>query len=205
MIRVYLRASTKEQDATRAKAEIVKFLEENNGKNDKVDYYTENASGAKLNRPVLNQLIEESEKGDILLVEQIDRLSRLPQDEWKLLKSKVESSGLHIVSIDLSTSHQLLQPSTKGVDFTRGIIEAVNNMLLDILALTARKDFEDRRRRQAQGIEKAKEQGKYKGRVQSAETQEKIEAVRQLVEAGTNAKKACAMVGVGVATWYRNK
>ncbi len=39
--------------------------------------------------------------------------------------------------------------------FTSSIIQAVNAMLLDMLAAVARKDYEDRRRRQFQGIEKA--------------------------------------------------
>ena len=37
-------------------------------------------------------------------------------------------------------------------------------MLLDMLAAVARKDYEDRRRKQAEGIDKAKSKGKYRGR-----------------------------------------
>jgi DNA invertase Pin-like site-specific DNA recombinase len=37
-------------------------------------------------------------------------------------------------------------------------------MMLDMLAAVARKDYEDRRRRQAQGIVKAKAAGAYRGR-----------------------------------------
>ena len=36
-------------------------------------------------------------------------------------------------------------------------------MLLDMLAAIARKDYDDRRRRQAQGIAKAKAEGRMKG------------------------------------------
>jgi DNA invertase Pin-like site-specific DNA recombinase len=36
--------------------------------------------------------------------------------------------------------------------------------MLDMLAAISRKDYEDRRRRQAQGIEQAKAAGKFKGR-----------------------------------------
>jgi DNA invertase Pin-like site-specific DNA recombinase len=49
-------------------------------------------------------------------------------------------------------------------DFTSRMFAAVNGMMLDVLAAVARKDYEDRRRRQAQGQEKAKAEGKYKGR-----------------------------------------
>ena len=42
-------------------------------------------------------------------------------------------------------------------------------MMLDMLAAVARKDYTDRRRRQAQGIAKAKADGKYRGRPEDVE------------------------------------
>jgi DNA invertase Pin-like site-specific DNA recombinase len=41
---------------------------------------------------------------------------------------------------------------------------AINAMMVDMLAAVARRDYEDRRRRQAQGIERAKAAGVYRGR-----------------------------------------
>ena len=50
--------------------------------------------------------------------------------------------------------------ATKGADeFTGRMFEAVNGMLLDMLAAIARKDYEDRRRRQMQGQAKARAEG----------------------------------------------
>jgi DNA invertase Pin-like site-specific DNA recombinase len=46
---------------------------------------------------------------------------------------------------------------------------AINGMLLDMLAAIARKDYDDRRRRQAQGQERAKAEGRYKGRPEDTE------------------------------------
>lgn len=40
-------------------------------------------------------------------------------------------------------------------DFTSRMFEAINVMMLDMLAAVARKNYKDRRRRQAQGIVKA--------------------------------------------------
>lgn len=48
------------------------------------------------------------------------------------------------------------------------MLKAVNGMMLDMLAAIARKDYEDRRRRQSEGISKAKAEGKYRGRVADA-------------------------------------
>ena len=70
--------------------------------------------------------------------------------------------GIIIVSLDLPTSHQFMQKPKD--DFTQRMLVAINGMLLDMLAATARKDYEDRRRRQTEGIEKAKAEGKYRGR-----------------------------------------
>jgi DNA invertase Pin-like site-specific DNA recombinase len=39
----------------------------------------------------------------------------------------------------------------------RSMLKAINNMMMDMLAAIARKDYQDRRRRQAEGIKKAKE------------------------------------------------
>ena len=66
-----------------------------------------------------------------------------------------------MVALDLPTSWQLIG---NGDEFTDRMAEAVNGMMLDMLAAVARKDYIDRRRRQAQGIAAAKAAGKYRGR-----------------------------------------
>lgn len=160
-IRAYLRASTKEQDARRAKEELVKFMTEHNHKI--AAFYVENESGAILVRPKLMQLIEDAHEGDIILVEQIDRLARLNQTEWETLKRMLSEKRLSVVSKELPTSYIALQNEDK-TEFISSILQAINSMLLDMLAAIARKDYEDRRHRQQQGIAKAKEQDKYVGR-----------------------------------------
>ncbi|WP_340613350.1 hypothetical protein [Xenorhabdus thailandensis] len=52
----------------------------------------------------------------------------------------------------------------KTDEFTERMLTALNNMMLDMLAAVARKNYEDRRHRQAQRIKKAKQESKYKGR-----------------------------------------
>src|SRR5712672_2342817 len=56
-----------------------------------------------------------------------------------------------------------------GDEFTVRMFEAINGMLLDVLAAVSRKDYEDRRRRQAQGQARAKAEGRYKGRPEDVE------------------------------------
>ncbi len=49
-------------------------------------------------------------------------------------------------------------------DFTSAMLRAVNSMMLDMLAAITRKDYQERRRRQAERIGKAKDEGRFKGR-----------------------------------------
>src|SRR6476469_3317282 len=61
-----------------------------------------------------------------------------------------------------------------GDDFTARMFDAINGMLLDMLAAVARKDYDDRRRRQAQGQARAKAEGRMKGRPENLERNQSI-------------------------------
>jgi len=159
-VRAYLRASTKEQDASRARADLEAFTSERGLTI--ASAYVENEIGASLQRPELFRLLADSHPGDILLVEQVDRLSRLNAADWERLRAEIRRRQVKVVALDLPTSWQLAVAHSD--DFTARMAEAINGMLLDMLAAIARKDYEDRRRRQAQGIEKAKADGVYAGR-----------------------------------------
>ncbi|AOF17108.1 serine recombinase (plasmid) [Yersinia enterocolitica] len=157
----YLRASTKEQDALRAKNRMKAFVEEKGFR--MASWYTENVSGASLQRPELLRLLDDTAPGDIILIEQVDRLSRLDEAGWQKLKHLIQEKRLVIVSLDLPTSHTVFSVNTSD-QFTKNMLNAINGMMLDMLAAIARKDYEDRRRRQEEGITKAKAAGKFKGR-----------------------------------------
>ena len=62
-------------------------------------------------------------------------------------------------------------------EFTQRMLTAINSMMLDMLAAVARKDYEDRQRRQSEGIVKAKKSGKYKGRKVNHGLHENISAL----------------------------
>jgi len=160
IVRAYLRASTDEQDARRARADLEAFAAERGLAI--ATTYVENESGASLKRPELFRLLADARPGDVLLIEQVDRLSRLNAEDWERLKAELATRRVRVVALDLPTSWMMA--TTKADDFTSRMFEAINAMMLDMLAAVARKDYEDRRRRQAQGITKAKEEGKYRGR-----------------------------------------
>lgn len=152
-IRAYLRASTAEQDAGRARVSLEKFANDHN----KVIAcaHLENASDAAAGRPELLRLLKDARKGDVLLVESIDRLSRFPADDWAKLKGAIDAKGLRIVALDLPTSYQGMR-DTRDEEFTDRMPAAINSMLVEMMAAIARKDYEQRHERQAQGIQKAR-------------------------------------------------
>ena len=172
-VRAYLRASTDDQDANRARVQIKAFAAERGMQI--ATWYEENESGAKLARPALFRLLSEAHPGDILLIEQVDRLSRLTEFDWIKLKSELADRQIRVVALDLPTSWMM---ATKHPDeFTKRMFEAINGMLLDMLAAIARKDYEDRRRRTEQGRARAKAEGRYKGRQENVKRNAGIAAM----------------------------
>jgi DNA invertase Pin-like site-specific DNA recombinase len=168
-VRAYLRASTKEQDASRARQQLDAFAADHDLRI--ASYYLESESGTKLDRPELMRLLNDASNGDVLLVEQVDRLSRMKNTDWLTLRRMIAEKGVRIVALDLPTSHSMLKD---GDGFTALMLAAINNMLLDMLAAIARKDYDDRRRRQAEGVAKAKAEGLYAGRPKDAELHRRI-------------------------------
>ena len=198
---LYLRASTKDQDANRAKAALESFA------NDKglsiVGVYAENISGTKLDRPQLLALLDTAAKGDVLLVESVDRLSRLSQADWDTLKATIKAKGLRLVVADLPTSHMLVE--AKGI--TGEIMDVINNMLIDLMATMARLDQEKRVERIKQGLENKraadpdwKPTGKGRNAAKWAEVQSLMERHPTM-----SADQIAKLADCGVATVYRIK
>ena len=165
----YLRASTTDQNAERAKQLLIDFASQYDLT--VATFFVEHDSGAKLERVELFRLLDVAQEGDILLVEQIDRLSRLTTDDWEKLKNIIARKKIRVVSIDLPTSYMFMKFND---EFTERIFATLNSMMLDVLAAVARKDYLDRRTRQTQGITKAKTEGKYKGRPVDTDKHENI-------------------------------
>jgi len=79
------------------------------------------------------------------------------------LKTIINAKQLAVVSLDLPTSQMALTDKSAS-DFQGAMRRAIKGMMLDMLAAISRKDYEDRRRRQREGIDKAKAEGKFLGR-----------------------------------------
>ena len=189
-VRIYVRASTKDQDAKRALSDLIGFSK---GYDDSYIEYIENYSGTKLDRPALTKLLNEANQDDILLVESVDRLSRLSQDDFAILKQRIKDKGLRLVVADLPTTH------TISTGMSGEILAVINNMLIDLLATMAKLDNDKRRERIKQGLANSG----YKPTGKKANIQ-KHKRIKELASQNNMKKdeiaKAC---GVGVATVYR--
>ncbi len=190
-VRIYVRASTKEQDAERALDDLVMFSKKYG---DKYVPYRENYSGTELERPKLTKLLNESEQGDILLVESVDRLSRLTQKDFDILKERIKQKGLRLIVADLPTTHV-----TASDNMTGELMSVINSMLIDLLATMARLDNEKRKERIKQGLARSG----YKPTGKKA-NDEKHKQILDLSEHGNLTKDQIAkLADVGVATVYR--
>lgn len=111
----------------------------------------------------------------------------------------MQEKNLAIISLDLPTSYAALMPHGSD-EFTRSMLTAINSMMLDMLAAIARKDYTDRRRRQQEGVRKAKEKGVYRGRMPD---QNKHDLIRSLRHQGKSISETARLAGVSERTVTR--
>nr|AEV56987.1 ParA [uncultured bacterium]QDL89091.1 Putative transposon Tn552 family DNA-invertase bin3 [Sym plasmid]QDL89148.1 Putative transposon Tn552 family DNA-invertase bin3 [Sym plasmid]QDL89435.1 Putative transposon Tn552 family DNA-invertase bin3 [Sym plasmid] len=165
--RIYLRVSTDEQDLTR-QAAIVESTRA-------AGFYREKASGARADRAELLRMIGDLQPGEVVVAEKIDRISRLPLPEAERLVASIRAQGARLAVpgvVDLSD----LAAEAKGV--AKVVLESIQDMLLKLALQMARDDYEDRRERQRQGVELAKDAGRYTGRKANTKVHERIVALR---------------------------
>ncbi|MBB5730918.1 recombinase family protein [Sphingomonas prati] len=139
-VRAYLQASSAEHGYLRARGALDRFAADRGLRIAAryIEYDTETA----LERPELFRLLSDCESGDVLLIEEIGRLSRLRPQDWKKLRSQVYNKEVRIVARDLPTSWTLATPADY---FSNPMFKVVNNLMLDVLAAVARNDASDTR------------------------------------------------------------
>ena len=148
----YARVSSKEQNLDRQIAAF-KVL----GAQER-EIISDKESGKDLNRigytALKNAMLR---KGDTLIVKSLDRLSRNKCD----IKNELQffkDNGIRLKVIDLPTTMMELPEGQEWV------FEMVNNILIEVLGTIAEQERETIRKRQAEGIEAAKQKGKTLGR-----------------------------------------
>lgn len=134
-------------------------------------------------REQLEQALKFVRKGDVFVVCRLDRLARSIVDLRKIV-DQLEAK---------SVGFRCLQQGS--IDTTR----AEGRLLLNILASFAEFETEIRKERQREGIDKAKADGRYRGRPQSIDPSR----IAELEAEGLGASAIAKRLGIGRASVYR--
>jgi DNA invertase Pin-like site-specific DNA recombinase len=133
-------------------------------------------------RAELRTLMEFANRGDTIVVTRIDRLARSIADLAGIV-SQLEAKGVALKATE--------QPIDTGT--------AAGRAFLQMLGVFAEFETAIRRERQMEGIAKAKQEGRYKGRPASIDTAQII----ALKDEGLGASAIAARLGIGRASVYR--
>ena len=172
----YCRVSTTEQSMT-AQMELLH-------KAGCQEIFKEKLSGSNMHRPELRKLLDYIRKGDTVTVTKLDRLARSTKDLLNIAEEiKKKGADFEVLNINLDTK------------------SPTGQLMLTLLAAIAEFEKGIMLERQREGIDIAKEDGKYKGRKPIEET--KLQQVQKLVEGGISVSKAVSEVGIGRRTYYK--
>jgi len=155
--------------------------------------YEEKASGAATdNRPQLQTMLEGLEKGDVIVVTDLTRISRSSQDLFKLIET-IKEKGAILTS--LKDSWLDMNADNPYSNFLLTIMGGVNQLERDLLKM-----------RQQEGIAAAKSKGVYIGR--KKQYTEKHEGLKHaldlyLSDKGYTVKEVCKITKISEATFYR--
>jgi DNA invertase Pin-like site-specific DNA recombinase len=149
--------------------------------------FTDKASGKDTNRPQLKAALDYLRDGDVLVVHSMDRLARNITD----LLHTVETLNKRSIVVEFVK---------ESLTFT-GDDSAMSKLMLTIMGGVAEFERAMIRERQLEGIAKAKQAGKYRGR-QSTMTPAQVQTIRDRVAAGCNKAALARELGVTRQTIY---
>lgn len=113
---------------------------------------------------------------DVVIAEKLERISRLPLLDAEKLIQSIKNRGVKLSILGVVDLSELVDDSS-GV--AKVVLDAIQNLFLRLALQAARDDYEDRRERQRQGVEQAREGGKFKGRKANVQLHSFIVALRK--------------------------
>jgi len=149
--------------------------------------FTDRASGKDTNRPQLKAAMEYLRDGDVLVCHSMDRLARNISD---LLQT-----------VDLLNRCGVVVEFVKEALVFTGDDSAISKLMLTIMGGVAEFERAMIRERQLEGIAKAKQAGKYRGR-QSTMTPDQLQVIRQRAASGEKKASLAREFGVSRQTIY---
>ncbi len=153
------------------------------------------ASGKDFNRPQYQALRLKLRKGDLLVVQSLDRFGRSYDDiidEWRYL--------VKVVGCDVKVLDMPLLDTRQG----EGLIgKFVGDIVLQILSFVAETERRKIKERQAQGIKCAKERGVKFGRRPIALPENIDELIERYRDGEITVREAAEAANIGRATFWR--
>jgi len=145
----YHRVSTKDQHTDRGVAEITAFCLEK-GINLTGDIFCDKQTGKNFNRPEYQFIRNRIQPEDTLIITEMDRLGRNKAEILKELQY-FRDKGVYVIILEIPTTQQ----NYSHLDNTMAklIMDAVNNMLIEMYAVFAQVEIEKKEKRQREGIE----------------------------------------------------
>lgn len=172
--RVYLRVSTDSQNLERQQ----KLIDDIKAQGFYIaGVYSEKASGTIENRPELQKLINDLQNNDFVVAEKIDRICRLPLEQAEKLIQKIKEKGAKLYIPDVIDFSDIIENTNNEIG--KIVLDSVQNIILKIALQMSYEDWLIRRKRQKEGIEFAKTQNKFKGRLPNLELHKKILDLRE--------------------------
>tara|TARA_R110002012_G_scaffold306515_1_gene511284 strand:- start:151 stop:552 length:402 start_codon:yes stop_codon:yes gene_type:complete len=123
-------------------------------------------------------------EGDILVVTKLDRLARSVRNLGEIVE-ELEGKGVGLRVLDL------------GLDTTN----ATGKLMLNVLGAVAQFEREMMLERQREGIARAKAEGKYRGRVPTAQL--KKPEIKSLLATGATKRDVARKLGISERSIYR--
>lgn len=99
--------------------------------NEFTNTYIDNYSENEIEHNKLYQLFEKIEFGDILLIDSIHRLHRLPQELFQYIKNEIQHKNLKIVVVNLPSTHSI---KIKNDEKNNSDLELINSLIIDLMS-----------------------------------------------------------------------
>lgn len=195
----YHRTSTKQQHLDRGITAIQAFCKQNGL--DLVQVFTDQQTGKNFDRPrytVMKQDVLRA--GDVLIIEEFDRLGRNKQASLRELR-ELQEKGVNVVFLDIPTSWVL---AIGNVD-NRPLLEMINNILIEVYSTIAQQEVERKEKRQREGIQAMKDRGEWEryGRPRLQLADNFTETVARWQAGQITAVQAYTSLGMKKGTFYK--
>lgn len=153
----YHRTSTTDQHLDRGIIAINEYCKSNSL--DLNEMFTDQQTGKNFDRPDYKAMKRIAKnKGDIIILSELDRLGRNKEDTLKELQH-FKNLGVRVMILEIPTT--LVDYSKMDNDMASMIMQTINNMLIEMYATFAHAEMQKREKRQREGIQAKKDRGEW--------------------------------------------